>query len=90
MANNPKDEQHQTTGQQLGSIKSARGIVRKDKGFSADLDRLAMFTWIMFLARRRYAIQGGTPVSQLAMQLRRQPGAIRSRLAKSGLTNDFS
>ncbi len=40
----------QTTAQQLGSlIKSARKIMRKDKGLSTDLDRLPMLTWIMFL-----------------------------------------
>lgn len=40
----------QTTTQQLGSlIKSARDIMRKDKGLSGDLDRLPMLTWIMFL-----------------------------------------
>lgn len=40
----------QTTGQQLGTlIKSARDIMRKDKGLSTDLDRLPMLTWIMFL-----------------------------------------
>ena len=40
----------QTTGQQLGSlIKSARDIMRKDKGLNGDLDRLPMLTWIMFL-----------------------------------------
>ncbi len=39
-----------TTTQQLGSlIKSARDIMRKDKGLSGDLDRLPMLTWIMFL-----------------------------------------
>src|SRR5947199_6735421 len=39
-----------TTTQQLGSlIKSARDIMRKDKGLSTDLDRLPMLTWIMFL-----------------------------------------
>src|SRR6266481_7489512 len=36
--------------QQLGSIvKSARDIMRKDKGLNGDLDRLPMLTWIMFL-----------------------------------------
>ena len=36
--------------QQLGSlIKSARDLMRKDKGLSTDLDRLPMLTWIMFL-----------------------------------------
>jgi type I restriction enzyme M protein len=44
------DSQPQTTAQQLGSlIKSARDIMRKDKGLSGDLDRLPMLTWIMFL-----------------------------------------
>ena len=40
----------ETTAQQLGSlIKSARDIMRKDKGLSTDIDRLPMLTWIMFL-----------------------------------------
>ncbi len=39
-----------TTSQQLGSLlKSARDIMRKDKGLNGDLDRLPMLTWIMFL-----------------------------------------
>jgi type I restriction enzyme M protein len=39
-----------TSAQQLGSIvKSARDIMRKDKGLNGDLDRLPMLTWIMFL-----------------------------------------
>jgi len=39
-----------TTAQALGSIvKSARDIMRKDKGLNGDLDRLPMLTWIMFL-----------------------------------------
>ena len=43
-------EQPLTTAQQLGSlIKSARDIMRKDKGLNSDLDRLPMLTWIMFL-----------------------------------------
>jgi type I restriction enzyme M protein len=46
---NVPDQSHTTT-QQLGSlIKSARDIMRKDKGLSGDLDRLPMLTWIMFL-----------------------------------------
>lgn len=45
-----KTKQPQTTAQQLGSlIKSARDIMRKDKGLSGDLDRLPMLTWVMFL-----------------------------------------
>ena len=40
----------QTTAQQLGAlIKSARDIMRKDKGLNGDLDRVPMLTWIMFL-----------------------------------------
>jgi type I restriction enzyme M protein len=39
-----------TTAQQLGSvIKSARDIMRKDKGLNGDLDRLPLLTWILFL-----------------------------------------
>jgi len=39
-----------TTSQRLGSvIKSARDIMRKDKGLNGDLDRLPMLAWIMFL-----------------------------------------
>lgn len=47
----PKNnDQPVTTAQQLGSlIKSARDIMRKDKGLNGDLDRLPMLTWIMFL-----------------------------------------
>ncbi len=45
-----KDSQPQTTAQQLGSLmKSARDIMRKDRGLNGDLDRLPMLTWIMFL-----------------------------------------
>src|SRR4030042_7015619 len=47
---NASSEPPKTTAQQLGSIiKSARDIMRKDKGLSGDLDRLPMLTWIMFL-----------------------------------------
>lgn len=39
-----------TTSQSLGSLlKSARDIMRKDKGLNGDLDRLPLLTWIMFL-----------------------------------------
>jgi type I restriction enzyme M protein len=45
-----KTKQPLTTAQQLGSlIKSARDIMRKDKGLNGDLDRLPMLTWVMFL-----------------------------------------
>lgn len=50
MARIKKTEKLLTTAQQLGSlIKSARDIMRKDKGLNGDLDRLPMITWIMFL-----------------------------------------
>lgn len=39
-----------TTAQALGSLlKSARDLMRKDKGLNGDLDRLPLLTWIMFL-----------------------------------------
>src|SRR5438045_7107899 len=39
-----------TTAQSLGILlKSARDIMRKDKGLNGDLDRLPLLTWIMFL-----------------------------------------
>jgi len=39
-----------STAQQLGGIiKSARDIMRKDKGLNGDLDRLPMLTWVLFL-----------------------------------------
>ena len=45
-----KDAPTLTTAQRLGSVvKSARDIMRKDKGLNGDLDRLPMLTWIMFL-----------------------------------------
>jgi type I restriction enzyme M protein len=48
--NGLKNHVPKTTAQQLGSlIKSARDIMRKDKGLNGDLDRLPLLTWIMFL-----------------------------------------
>jgi type I restriction enzyme M protein len=45
-----KETAPKTTAQQLGSlIKSARDIMRKDKGLNGDLDRLPLLTWVMFL-----------------------------------------
>lgn len=45
-----RQEKPKTTAQRLDSIvKSARKIMRKDKGLNGDLDRLPMLTWIMFL-----------------------------------------
>lgn len=50
MAKKKTDNVPRTTAQTLGSlIKSCRDIMRKDKGLTTDLDRLPMFTWIMFL-----------------------------------------
>lgn len=44
------EKKPETTAQRLGSLlKSARDIMRKDKGLNGDLDRLPMLTWIMFL-----------------------------------------
>src|SRR5439155_17129411 len=48
--NKSKNTQPLTTAQRLSSIiKSARDIMRKDKGLNGDLDRLPTLTWIMFL-----------------------------------------
>lgn len=45
-----KSSQSITTAQKLGSvIKSARDIMRTDKGLNGELDRLPQLTWIMFL-----------------------------------------
>ena len=47
---NKTSEPAETTSQHLGSlVKSARDIMRKDKGLNGDLDRLPMLTWVMFL-----------------------------------------
>jgi len=44
------ETRRETTAQSLAAlIKSARDIMRKDKGLSGDLDRLPMLTWVMFL-----------------------------------------
>src|SRR5690349_23845521 len=45
-----KNDKPLTTAQALGSlVKSARDIMRKDKGLNGDLDRLPILTWVMFL-----------------------------------------
>ncbi len=47
---NGADAAAMTTSQMLGSLlKSARDVMRKDKGLNGDLDRLPLLTWIMFL-----------------------------------------
>lgn len=65
-----KTEKPLTTSQALGSlIKSARDIMRKDKGLNGDLDRLPLLTWLMFLKflddlemqREEEAALGGQP-----------------------------
>lgn len=49
-ASKQNSDQVLTTAQRLGSlVKSARDIMRKDKGLNGDLDRLPMLTWVMFL-----------------------------------------
>lgn len=46
----PQPAAEPTTAQSLGALlKSARDIMRKDKGLNGDLDRLPLLTWIMFL-----------------------------------------
>lgn len=45
----PQDKPLTTAQQLAGIIKSARQIMRKDKGLSGDLDRLPVLTWVMFL-----------------------------------------
>lgn len=50
MAKRQKSDKPLTTAQRMVSlVKSARDIMRKDKGLNGDLDRLPMLTWIMFL-----------------------------------------
>lgn len=50
MARIRKTKQPLTTAQQLSAlIKSARDILRKDKGLNGDIDRLPLLTWVMFL-----------------------------------------
>lgn len=50
MTRNKREVIALTSAQQLGSLlKTARDIMRKDKGLSGDLDRLPLLTWIMFL-----------------------------------------
>lgn len=50
MTRRKKEQAPKTTAQRLDSIvKSARQIMRKDKGLNGELDRLPMLTWIMFL-----------------------------------------
>jgi len=59
-----------TTAQSLSALlKSARDIMRKDKGLNGDLDRLPLLTWVMFLKflddlerqREEETLMTGTP-----------------------------
>jgi type I restriction enzyme M protein len=46
----PDEERRKATARRLGGVlKSARDVMRKDKGISSDVERLPMLTWIMFL-----------------------------------------
>ncbi len=45
----PAPEVPITAERLAGVIKSARDVMRKDKGLSGELDRLPMLTWLMFL-----------------------------------------
>ncbi len=45
----PTDTPKTTAAHLRSIVKSARDVMRKDKGLSGDLDRLPMLTWIMFL-----------------------------------------
>ncbi len=100
-----KDAPTLTTAQRLGSVvKSARDIMRKDKGLNGDLDRLPMLTWIMFLkflddmefaARRREAKLGGRSLSPghraalpLARLGRRTPDGITGDELLAFINND--
>jgi len=50
MTRTKKVQPQQSTAQQLSAlIKSARQILRKDKGLNGDSDRLPLLTWVMFL-----------------------------------------
>lgn len=50
MPRTKKEKPALTTAQQIGSlIKTARDLMRKDRGLSGDSDRLPQLTWIMFL-----------------------------------------
>lgn len=64
----------QSTAQQLSAlIKSARQILRKDKGLNGDADRLPLLTWVMFLkflddlerSREEEAEMDGTPYQSI-------------------------
>src|SRR3989441_3507476 len=89
-----KNQQPLTTTQQLGSIvKSARDIMRKDKGLNGDLDRLPMLTWIMFLKFLDDMEQIGEQEAALAGKKFRQaielPYRWRDWAAKeAGITGD--
>lgn len=48
-------DRNQTTAQQLGSlVKSARDVMRKDKGLNGDLDRLPTLRWVLPTSRSEF------------------------------------
>jgi type I restriction enzyme M protein len=64
---NGADNAPMTTVQMLGGLlKSARDIMRKDKGLNGDLDRLPLLTWIMFLKFLDDLEQQGADETKLA------------------------
>ncbi|MEZ4658849.1 MAG: class I SAM-dependent DNA methyltransferase [Caldilineaceae bacterium] len=82
-----------TSATQLrGAIKSARDIMRKDKGLNGDLDRLPMLTWVMFLKflddmeqlRETEALLSGEPYRPLLDA----PYRWRDWAAVGGMTGD--
>lgn len=76
-------EAPKTTAQQLGSlIKSARDIMRKDRGLNGDLDRLPMLTWVMFLK----FLDDVERSEQVEAKLSGKNTAPRSRLPTDGAT----
>ena len=94
-----KTEAPKTTAQQLGSlIKSARDIMRKDRGLNGDLDRLPMLTWVMFLKFLDDVEQNEEVESKLAgKEVPHQPskpptagGTGRRRRTASPATNSSS
>jgi type I restriction enzyme M protein len=84
-----KAEQPKTTAQQLSAlIKSARDIMRKDKGLNGDLDRLPLLTWIMFLKflddlELGTSARGGSQARRKQIQARHRAALPLARLSLS-------
>ncbi len=82
-----------TTPQKLDSIvKSARKLMRKDKGLSGELDRLPQLTWIMFLKflddSERLREVDADLEGKLFRPVVEAPYRWRDWAAKDGLTGD--